>query len=356
MPLLLNIALTILGAAISARPGPSLRVLLDTPVPEHMRWTQDVRWASSDEMFLTAGRGGVYRLPVRKPLPNGELVIPGENTRGGFFFSSRLARADQFLITASPFAALAWRDLRKQRTAAVDATHAFAMIVDFDAYGDEIIILGADRDEKGRWAPEGAIAWRGSLGVGLADLHPVHYSTSGPKVPNMNNCASLETGAVRFMSDGSYVILPGVEPGVFLYDASTRLKRTWPTEGLGFADRCRLSYGEGLEYSKNAGLRERWVNQNTIVDDIVPLPSGPGLILRSFDKKEKRVTWTLMLLEMSGKTRKISIPVTSSSPLARARADVRGDAMLMLILQYGPLDRPPPEPPRIVHLKLPGLK
>ena len=78
MPLLLNIALSVLGASAAVQPAPSLQVLFDTPVPAHMRWTQDVRWASANEMFLTAGRAGVYRFPLRKPLPNGEIVIPGD--------------------------------------------------------------------------------------------------------------------------------------------------------------------------------------------------------------------------------------------------------------------------------------
>lgn len=348
-----QILAAMLFAVVATAQAPSFHVTFDAPLPAEMRWAQDVRWASAGEIFVTAGRAGVHRLQLRKPLQVMETVVGGETVRGGFFFSSRLAASDGTVLTASPFAGFAWKSTSGRQSTSVDGKHPFATIVDVDVHGKDVVVLGADRDARGQWAQEGAIVWRGSIASGGAELYPLHYSTAGTRAGSLNNCGPFEMGAVRFLPDGSFVVVPGFEPGVFLYDPSGRLKRTWATDRLGFEDRCKLTREAGDEYAKNADLRDAWLNRHTVVEEIVPLASGPGLILRSFDGQ--KVVWSLLLLEMSGRYRKIPIPVTSSSRLAHLRADVRGDSVVFLVVQYGPLRKPPLEQPRVVVAKTRGL-
>jgi len=100
------------------------------------------------------------------------------------------------------------------------------------------VILGGRKDAKGRYSHDGAIAWLGGLSEGAAGLKPIYFSVAGRGAQPMAECAVLELGAVRFLSDGSFLVVPGVEPGIYWYDAAGDLVRTWESEALGLGGLC----------------------------------------------------------------------------------------------------------------------
>ena len=194
------------------------------------------------------------------------------------------------------------------------------------------VILGS-RTEKGKWAPDGAIAWAGSLGMGLRDLRPVLFSTQGPKAEVISRCGFLEPGALRFFADGSFFIVPGVEPGAYLYDRTGKLVHTWQTSGLGFVDRCDLSEKQVVTFSADPEQRARWRAGKVMIDDVLPTPDGPALLLHEY--RDGTARWTMLVLRRNGKPQRIALPFSVPSDVASLRADIQGKRIVFLVRTFG---------------------
>jgi hypothetical protein len=257
----------------------------------------------------------------------------------------RVAASREFLVVAAPVFSLRWK-----RPGGTSHNLAFAAIVDVDVYRNRLLILGAQKDERERFAPDGAIAWLGSLDKGLSDLRAVHYSASGPGAKTMGACGPLDLGAVRFLGNGSFVIVPGVEPGAFLYDPAGKLVRTWDTTAIGLDDDCAgLSREQQLLLSAQPEPRYAWLNQRRLLDDVLPLPQGPGLIVRSVS--QGRTRWQLKQLRRDGGIDTYDIPVPSHTALSHLHGDVRGGRIVFLLSEYG--KDGPTAPARLVLAETP---
>ena len=318
------------------------KVARSEQLPAELRWAQDARWSSESAALLTAGRNGVFEWNLSGP-PH-RLITGGSD---GFLFSSRLAASKKHMIVAAPFA-LMWWDRQTNRKV---TEKAFSVLMDVDTYGDRVAILGADYDEKGRFAPEGAIVWSGTLRDHAIELEPLILGKAGPGAKSMNQCHYLQLGAVRFSRNGHLFVIPGVEPGLFEYDAKGRLLRTWATDDLGIVDRCSLNEQQWLSMSANPEPRRRWLAARRIMDEMVILPAGPALLLRSVATSQG-VTWDLLEFIDNKRTRTTRLPIASKSSLSHVRADVDAKGRLLVLrLEYGDLDKPPAEPPTLYVLE-----
>lgn len=319
--------LTLAGGAIAATP-PKLTNVREFDLPVTAEWSQDIRWASGSRFFVAAGRIGVFAfdVPVDSELGKPEPVVPGERREGGFFFSARLAASDRYIVTASPFAAFGWK--RASGDASLEQIRSFALSVDVDTHGDQLLVLGANRDEKGQWAPEGGIAWLGTLSKSLSDLRPVLYSELEPNALTLAKCDTLELGAVRFRSDGSFFIAPGVEPGVFWFDRTGKLLHAWDTSRLGFVDRCAIEDTWEL-LARNSPARNQWLSRHVVIDDMVVWDGLPALILRKVEGDLAR--WEMVILNKSGAPTRVPLPVRARSKVSRLRADLRGRDVIFVM-------------------------
>jgi hypothetical protein len=321
----LSLPLNSLGETTPTRPG-ALRILSDRTLPPALFLTAiDVRWASDRSVYLPAGRKGTFEVPLEE---NGKVkeMIPGEGKTGGFFFANRVAVSSQYLVVGSPVYAVTWRKL----TQPARSEEAFDNVEDLDVFEDRLLVLGARRDDQGNYAPEGAIAWLGSLSKGLSDLRPVLYDRAGPGAKTFGSCLNFEIGAVRFLRDGSFLVVPGVQPGAHLYNAAGKLVRTWDTGALGLDTDCSsLRHEQARRLAVDPAARFDWVNQRRILEDILPLPQGPGLIVRKV--VQGQIRWELKIL--SDEIATYEIPVPSERPLAHLRGDVRGNKIALLVYE-----------------------
>jgi hypothetical protein len=228
----------------------------------------------------------------------------------------------------------------------------FAIIVDIDMYEDRLLLVGANRDPHGKLSPDGAIAWAGSLKQGFKDHPAVYYSSDGPGAASMGKCHIFETAKVRFLGDGSFVIIPGVEPGIYLYRPDGTLARVWQTDVLGVESSCDMPVEVANRLSREFESRWAWLNQRRLIDEVLPIWDDIGLIIRSVEKG--KTSWQITLLDRDGDgdARDIKLPVTSPSVYSHARADMRHDTMALLILESGRLEEPPAAPPRLLILDL----
>ena len=314
-----------LAVASIARPGSDV-ASFRLELPAELRFAQDIRWVTDSAVMISAGRAGVFELPLTgSPAPR--RVLRGGDPKG-FFFCSRLGVGSQYFVTAAPLFAVAFV---RTADARIDQL-SFSATVDIDAKGDRVAILGAQRDGRGTWSSDGAIAWTGSLADKGKNLRILLRSQAGPGARTMALCHFLEMGAIRFMPDGSLVVVPGVDPGVYVFDSQGRLRETWDTAPLGFSDRCSLSLREFQLLARSGVSRAQWINGHEIIDDVIALPEGPGLILRRW--KSGHVTWRLIRLRPSAKARSDDLPFQSTSPDTHLRADVRGHRLAVLFFEF----------------------
>ncbi len=195
---------------------------------------------------------------------------------------------------------------------------------------DQLLIVAARRGENGEYAPTGALAWLGSLRRGLSDLAPVAYDARGPGARNLGGCSTFQMGGARFLSDGSFVIVPGVQPGIHLYSPKGKLLRTWDSALVGLdADCGNLTMEEVRRYSAEFLPRIAWLNQRRTLDEILPLPQGLGLVVRSVAQGETR--WELKVITKEDAIAVYQIPVRSQNERSHLKGDIRGNRIVFVM-------------------------
>ena len=293
----------------------------------------DIRWDDDEHVLISAAREGIARVSVTRSDPPEWLpewaAGEGIGTRYMYFGAS-----ESFIAAADLAFGLRWRT----RTAAGDVVNQpIEYVADLDVHGDRLLLAGLRRDDAGQLGMDGAFAWIGSMRDGV--LRPVLPFTNRGRI---EDCAGFRLATVRFLRDGGFVIVPGAEPGVFVYDAQGRLRRTFDSEALNIATNCDLTRDEQSLLPTNAEARQAWINRHRIVDDVVELTSGPALIVRVRDAVATR--WELVPL---GREKARPLPFTSTSPWAHVSADARNGRVAFLVADQT-VDRDGGLPPRLI--------
>jgi hypothetical protein len=218
---------------------------------------------------------------------------------------------------------------------------------DIDLHGDRLAILGLMRSDTGM-SPDGAVAWVGSIGPRDVDLQPVHYSAAGKGARPFDACSGFAAGKVRFLDDGRLLVVPGAEPGIFLYSTEGKLERTWDTVSLGLDLRCDFDDDTLLHFNSDVPARLEYIARFLTVDEALPTSPDPSLLLRRVDADETR--WHMVLLHEDGSTTRIDVPVTASSRKAHLWGDVRGDRILLVLREF--LPTPGEEWAELIELRL----
>lgn len=349
-----NLIITcLLASPCSIEASSSLRVLSSQDLHPDQR-AFDIRWLSASRALVAAGKRGVVEVALENGAVVSTVIAGGGEPRkaegrGVFWHSMRLGASREFLAVSGSAFSVGWLG-RGQREL---TSYPFSLVADLDVSGDRLVVLGTRRDEKGHYAPDGAVAWVGTLSKGLSDLKPVFYSSSGPGAQNMNSCGRLELGVVRFQPDGGFVVIPGVEPGVYLYDAQGSLVHTWETDDIIDAE-CGLTRENSKRVLTDPLQHYAWHNRIRKLDDVLPLDRGPGLLLRTVHAGTTR--WELMVLDRRKPDRqeRYAVPVTSTHPAAYLRGDVReGEIMLLRLFYTDRLEEQPANASTLLRVALP---
>jgi hypothetical protein len=282
----------------------------------------DIRWDDATHLLISDLEQGIARVSVTTSDPPDWL--PGWAGGGAVGWRYMyLGRSPRFMATGDLAFGLRWRG-----TGEADAivSQPIEYIADLDVHGDRLLLAGLRRDENGNLGADGAFAWLASLPGGA--LRPILPFTDRGAV---ENCAGFHVATVRFLRDGSFVIVPGAEPGIYLYDASGRLQRTFDTAPLNLISQCEMTREEQALASNQPEARQRWINRHRIVDEVLELSDGPALVVRSRDAETTR--WELVLLA-NGEAR--PLPFTSPSPWAHAAADARDGRVAFLVADLVP--------------------
>lgn len=293
----------------------------------------DIRWADGGHVLITDLEQGIARFGIADLEPAEWLPEwpAGQGIGTRYMY---LGRSERFLATGDLAFGLRWRG-----TAVDDAivSQPIEYIADLDVHGDRLLLAGLRRDTNATLGADGAFAWLAPLPGGA--LRPILPFTNRGAV---ENCAGFNVATVRFLRDGSFVIVPGAEPGIYLYDAEGRLQRNFDVEPLHLLSECQMSREEQSLVSRQPEARQRWINRRRIVDDVIELSSGPALIIRSRQSDVTR--WELVPL---GTTEARPLPFSSPSPWAHAAADARDGRLAILVADQVP-DREDGARPRLI--------
>ncbi len=331
---------------------PILRKIAPVGGDSFLSWPTDIRWDDEGHVLVAANRNGTFRIPVAEgdhsPLERAYGPLPN---MGVVDAQVHLGTSSEFLVTAAPAHVMSWIPRSIPDPKPISLEFDFNTIMDLDVAGDRLLVIGLRKLEKGALAADGAIAWTAKLGKKLTQVHPVLFSISGPGAHDTDACAALQMGKVRFLQGGSFVVVPGGEPGIFVHDAAGKLVKTWQAETVGFDAGCPITEAEIYKYSADVHARYRWLSQRRALDEVLALPGGIGFVIRT--RANGLTRWQLKVLSPEGKVTPYDIPVTSPSEYARLAGDVRGNRIAFL-LSLDTFETPPAGSQHLIVTEAPG--
>ena len=314
----------------------SIQIVSELQIPVAPTPAQNVRWASDHSIYLTRGHDGVAEVALDGNLTQVRQVIPDRKTLGLRFASfERLAVSPDFLAVSSLASDFAFRPLAASPDGKFKITKLrLGAAYGFDLQGDRLLLLGDPR--PGTEGPaNGEVAWIGPLTDHPSrDLKPFLYDLAGPMAPGLANCLTLELGAARFQPDGSYLVVPGFQEGVHLFSASGQPLHTWKNAAVGLdaPDCAGISPRQESELRASYSARFDFLNRHRVLEDILRLPQGPGLLIREVEAG--KVRWTVSLLQ-GDQIATYQVPITGDLPYDRLRGDVRGHQAVFLRVWHG---------------------
>ena len=351
-----SIRLALFFALVSGRPGgagaeapqdspkppqdsaPAIKIVTETTLPTELARAADVRWAGDGAVYLAMRNQGVVEFTLGSPAASAKKVVPGREQLGGFWYATLVGASERTLVAAAPAMIVTTVELatKIRRDDPVDAIHAL------DVRENRLLLLAMRRGEQGKVGQDGAIAWLGPSDRPFDALKPVAYDATGPGIRNMMLCGGIRMGGVRFLADGRFVVVPGVQPGAQLYDREGRLLRTWDTGALADSDCGTLSVEASQALNLSIEDRENWINRRRTIDTVLPLPEGPGLVVRSLEAG--RLRWDLWVLKEKGAPSMHRLPIDAEGEHFHLRGDFRAGKMIFLLAEERTKDDKYPAP------------
>lgn len=325
-------ALVVWGAVSTPARAADLKLLARYELPAiQSSAPTDIRFATETSVFLSRTYGGVHEISLAQPLQTLRMVVPDVKTLDGPRNYFNLGASPNFLAVAADSWSMAWRPTALQRTGAVGFyVESVNTPLDIDVFDDRILVLGEGRTEK---SPdrEGGIAFLGRVSAtGLKGYRPVLFDARGAGTPVLLSCGTRKFGAARFLPDGSFVVVPGFQPGAYLFDADGHPVRNWSRRETSLTTDCSSMTREESDrfWSLDVTETTAWMNRQRLLDDILPFKEGPGLLVRSV-RADGRTTWELRVLRKTGNVSIYDVPLTGG-PEDRLSGDVRAGRIVLL--------------------------
>lgn len=343
--LAVGVVMALAAPSAAAAPEPAaqewqpVRVVAESSLQGTLSSPRDVRWVEPAKLWIADAAEGLVSVPIDTPTRSSTKLEA--DPEDGFHSWFRLGASSTHLAGSSFAFHVWWRGPEDG-----GGEYAVEYPADIDVFDDRLLVIGVRRNDAGELAAEGDIAWTGPLGDELTAVLP---SRSGAGAETMQRCASLDLPRARFLSDGSFVLVPGVDSGVFLFGEDGRLVRTWESEKLGLDAGCPLSAAEEARLDTTLEARADWRAGRRLVDEILPLPEGFGLVVRS--RRAGLTTWELLWLQRDGSVEVHPLPLESRSKWTHLHGDTRGRRLALLLFEAAPLKQIS-QPARIVMAEL----
>jgi hypothetical protein len=311
---------------------PSLRLVAHYAVSGKPSAPTDVRWAGDDSVYLVRYEDGVAEVSLAPGLPLVRKLVPGRGMGKLANYFLHVAASGGTLVFAARDRDLGWRPIQTPPDLNVLYERRRAAItLGLDLQGDRLLLLGCGYEEGlgDKYDEAGGLAGFGKLTSDFRELKPLVLDSEGRHAPHLSLCGVLDSGAGRFLPDGSMLVVPGVQPGAFLFNAEGSLIRSWSDADLGVDYLCAgvtMEMNIKVFDAKDSASRD-WRDSHRVIDAVLPLAQGPAVVVRSV--AEGRPTWQLKVLGSHGITT-YAIPVPGAGPHDRLKADARGGRIVLL--------------------------
>lgn len=256
------LCLGVLAAAsrvvLAAEPdGPALDGLAPLELPEEVATASDLRWSEDGVLLLGVDDHGVYSWRVGADHAELFVTLAGSplNAMGRNQNYSRLGGFSAGALAFSSFA----DGVLRHHEGEFSYSKAVSLVGDVDRRHGRTAIVGVNRGEDGDW--EDRLAWLIPDGGTVRGLLPRRTESSHWSLAKY-------LGVVRILSEDRVLVVPGLEPGVFLYDGSGRLRDTLRTEAFFAESPWRITPEQDRLLIEKA-WRAAWLSQHRVVDEAV---------------------------------------------------------------------------------------
>lgn len=275
------LTLTACFPAVLGGQSPTFERLEPVVLPKPLALTADLRWLGQDQLRLGVEEGGVFSWRIGDDQGLLAASLAGaDGYHRGFESYSRVAGGS----TGSVAFAGGVFGVYLKSGRRFDTLKAIEIVGDVDRRGDLTAVVGLSRSEDGGW--EDHIAWL----FKDEEPEPRNLLPTRDGGETMGHCWHAEVSVIRFISDERILVVPGLEPGVFVYDRSGEL-----VESLG-TDTFTADAGCGLEPEKgfmlgDAAFTVGWLARRRVIDEALAdgsgniyffvrhVPGGPGSIV-----------------------------------------------------------------------------
>ncbi len=246
---------------------PTLTERAALELPPEVASASDVRWLSHDELLFAQTRQGVYSWRVGEERAQLRATLAGTTfSRTGPPDYSRIAGTDPRDFVFADFVS----GLYRRTEARVERLMPLEVVGDLDQHAATTVAVGLLRRPGGKWAEYSA--WLIEDGGQPSGLLPTRDGGKG-----MSQCLEAELPTARFISPNRILVVPGAEPGVFVYTPEGVLKRSLDASLFSADDGCELE-PEQRHLLADDGYRTAWLSRRRVIDEVVADDDGNAFL------------------------------------------------------------------------------
>lgn len=245
------------GAFAADAGSPSLERLATFVLPEDVAAASDVRWQDDDSLLLGVGGNGIYSWQIGEE--RAELAV----TLAGSHLASVTQIQDYSRLGGVSSGVTAFSSevngVFRHDESGIRASRTVAIVGDLDRRNARTAVVGLSRSPDGSW--EDWLAWLIADDGTVREILPrrtehSHWYLAG------------QLGVVRICSEDRILVVPGLEPDVFLFDWSGQLRDTIGT-GTFFADSPWMIHPEQKPLLTEPAWFTAWLSRHRVVDEVV---------------------------------------------------------------------------------------
>lgn len=269
---LLAIALASVPAvAQGADPSPPvLEDLRPLDLPEELSAAADVRWRADGSLLFGLERDGIYSWRPGAELVELEATLSG-STYGRASRYGNYSRLGGSTGAGLVFAGDLFGVYQRHNGRIVPLKDNLEIVGDLDHRDGQTVAVGLARQPSPSPGPddiwEPYIAWLIGAEGAARGLLPTRDGGVA-----LEACHAVELAVSRFVADDLILVIPGAEPGAFLYGPDGSLRGTVDGEAL---SATRADCGaEQRALLRNGESRTVWLRRHRLIDDVVANDAG----------------------------------------------------------------------------------
>lgn len=250
--------------------APALEELRRLDLPEGLSAAADVRWRTDGRLLFGLERDGVYSWRPGAAAIEMEATLAG-STHGRASRYGNYSRLGGSAVSGLVFAGDLFGVYRRHDGRTTPLKQNLEMVADLDQRGGLAVTVGLARQPSPSPGPddiwEPHIAWLIGAEGTVRGLLPTRDGGAA-----LEACHAVELAVSRFVAGDLILVIPGAEPGVFLYGIDGSLRGTVDAEAL---SATRPDCGpEQRALLRSEESRTAWLRRHRLIDDVVANSEG----------------------------------------------------------------------------------